>query len=56
MFKLFKLVGDHLDQIGSGPKSRGRLVIPTHNSPKKPSKGASGRLIIAEKPGFEKKN
>ena len=46
------IVSDHLDQIGSGPKSWRSLVVPTHISPKNPFRKA----FYGQKTGVRKKN
>ena len=43
--KTEEIVSDHLDQIGSGPKSWGQPVVPTYISPKNLLRGPHEGLL-----------
>ena len=52
---LFFIVSDHLDQIGSGPKSWRSLVVPTQISPKNPFRGPQRGFLWPKNRGSKKK-
>ena len=53
-YDLSYLVSDHLDQIGSGPKSWGQPVVPTHISPKNLLRGPQEGLLWPKNRGSKK--